>query len=114
MTPSYCREAEAPEAKSLRTFRNAAVASSSDNASSGIVAAKFGESGRNRTVIRLCPREVISVFTTGVNSWVHSVRVVSTTGPGLEIVQFRSGFEISLGRCVSQRWREISRWKFGE
>jgi len=107
-------EAEAPEAKSLSTVRNDAVASSSESASSGMVAAKFGESGRKRTVRRLCPREVISVFTTGVSSWVHSVRVVSTTGPGREIVQFRSGFEISFGLCVSQRWREISKWKFGE
>ena len=106
---AYCREAEAPDARSLSTFRNAAVASSSESASSGIVAAKLGESGRNLTVSRLWPREVISVFTTGVSSWVHSVRVVSTTGPGREIVQFRSGFEISFGRCVSQRCREISR-----
>src|SRR5262249_12926617 len=73
-----------------------------------------GESGRKRTLNRLCPREVISVFTTGVSSWVHSVRVVSTTGPGREMVQFLSGFEISFGFCVNQRWREISKWKEGE
>src|SRR5579864_1320301 len=111
---TYCREADDPAARSLRTLRNDAVVSSPERASRGIVADRWGESGRKRTVNKLCPREVISVLTNGVSSCVHSVRVVSTTGPGRETVQLRLGLEISLGFCVSQRWREISRWKLGE
>src|SRR5215469_13791639 len=101
--PDQCREAEEPAAKSRKVLRNAAAVSSSDKASSGTVAERFGESGRKRTVRRLCPREVISVLTSGVSSWVHSVRVVSTTGPGRESIQLRLGLEISLGFWVNQR-----------
>ncbi len=90
------------------------MVSSSERASRGIVADRLGESGRKRTVSRLWPREVMRVFTTGVSSWVHSVRVVRTTGPGLESVQLRVGLETSFGFWVSQRWREISKWKVGE
>src|SRR5215467_6943653 len=102
---NYWREAEDPAAKSRKTLKNEAVVSSPERASSGMVAERFGESGRKRTVRRLCPREVIKVLTRGVSSWVHSVRVVSTTGPGRESIQLRSGLEISLGFCVSQRCR---------
>src|SRR6185369_2381233 len=111
---SYCRDADDPAAKSRSTLRKEAVVSSPERASRGIVAERWGEFGRKRTVSRLCPRDVISVFTKGVSSCVHSVRVVSTTGPGRESIQLRVGFEISLGFWVSQRCREISRWKFGE
>lgn len=50
--PGQCREAEEPAAKSRSTLRKEAVVSSSAKASSGIVAARFGESGRKRTVSR--------------------------------------------------------------
>ena len=102
-TVSGLCEADDPAARSRSTPRKAAVVSSSESASREMVAAMFGESGRKRTLSRLCPREVISVLTTGVSSWAHSVRVVNTTGPGREMVQFLSGFEISFGFCVSQR-----------
>src|SRR5439155_24692474 len=106
--------AEDPAAKSRSTPRNAAVVSSSESASSAMVAARLGEAGRKRTLNGLCPREVMRVLTTGDSAWVHSVRVVKTTGPGREMVQFLSGLDISFGFWVSQRWREISKWKAGE
>jgi hypothetical protein len=48
------------EARSLGTFGNAAVASSSEGASRRMVAAKLGESGWNRMVRELFRRDVIN------------------------------------------------------
>ncbi len=45
-----------------------------------MVAARCGDSGRRRTFSRLCPREVIRVFTIGGSSCCHWLEVVSTTG----------------------------------
>src|SRR5882724_3818774 len=78
----YWREADAPAASSRSTLRNPAAACSSESASSGTVAAMWGDSERKRTLIRLCPRAVIKVLTTGESSWVQRLRVVRTTGPG--------------------------------
>src|ERR1700690_575856 len=99
----YCREADAPAASSRSTLRNPAAACSSERASSGTVAAMCGDSERNRTLIRLWPRAVIKVLTTGESSWVHRVRVVRTTGPGRETDQSR-GWEVKwLWRWDNQR-----------
>src|SRR5580704_270473 len=85
----YWRWVEAPAARSRRTPRKVAAARSSVRASRSMVAARCGESGRKRTLSRLCPREVIRVLITGGSSCLHAVQVVSTTGPGRTTVQLR-------------------------
>jgi len=91
----YWREVEAPAARSLSTPRKPAAACSSESASRSMVAARCGDSGRKRTLSRLCPREVIRVLMTGGSSCFHWVQVVSTTGPGRTMVQLRD-FRITL------------------
>ena len=111
--PGYWREVEAPAARSRSTLRKPAAASRSERASRATVAARCGDSGRKRTLSRLCPREVIKVLTTGGSSWVHCGRVVKTTGPGLPETT-RGNRPRSAGcRSVNQRWRKISRGKPG-
>ena len=58
---NYCREAEAPAARSRSTVRKPAAASWSETASRATVATRWGDSGRKRTLIRLWPREVMKV-----------------------------------------------------
>src|ERR1700677_2697370 len=103
---NYWRWVEAPAAKSLRTPRKPAAARSSESASRSMVAARCGDSGRKRTLSRLCPREVIRVLMTGGNSCFHCVQVVSTTGPGRTTVQLRDFRMTLLSLWVSQRWRD--------
>src|SRR5580692_8458310 len=92
---AYWRGVEALAARSLSTPRKPAAACSSESASRSMVAAKCGDSGRKRTLSRLCPREVIRVLMTGGSSCFHWVQVVSTTGPGRTMVQLRD-FRITL------------------
>lgn len=60
------------------------------------MAARCGDWGRKRTLIRLCPRDVIKLLTTGESSCVQLVRVVSTTGPGREIDQSRTARDLTV------------------
>src|SRR5581483_4671051 len=104
----YCLEAEAPAARSRSIPKKPAAVCSSAKVSRSMVAARCGDSGRNRTATKLWPREVISVLTTGVSSCVHWVRVVRITGPGRLTAHF---LDLCRPRClwVTHWWRKTSR-----